>query len=128
MKNKKYTITTDQLNNSGTITIDSSMVLYQTTIAQGLVSGVIYPKEIQLINNCGVDIEYTFMSNDNEYSDYLLDSTNYSFISLPNNYTLENDNVFKRCKRFLIKKESGIATSDIRIDFINYVEFEIRWV
>ena len=128
MKNKTFTITADQLNNSGTILLDASMVLYQTTIADGLISGVIYSKEIQLINNCGANLEYNFMANENEYNSYLADDTNYSFISLPYGYSLEDDNIVNRCKRFLIKKDSGTATSDIRVDFINYVGFEIRWV
>ncbi len=128
MRNKKVVITTDQLNNSGTVRVDTYMTLYQTTLAKGLVSGVVYPKEIQAINTTGCDIEYNFMANDNEYSSYVLDNTNYSFISFPNNTTLEDNTILNRCKYFLIKKDSGTATEDLRIDFINYVGYEIRWV
>jgi len=130
MRNRTFTITVDQLNNSGTIKIDSSMTLYQTTIAKGLVSGVIFPKELQSINATGCDLEYNFFANENEYSEYTADDTNYDFIYLPNNSTLEDNNVLNRCKYFLVKKENDTdtATSDLRIDFINYAGYEIRWV
>lgn len=130
MKNKTFTITTDQLNNSGTIIINTSMILYQTTINQGYVSGVIFPNEMQTINSTGIDLEYNFMANDDEYNDYLDDSTNYDFIYFPNNSTLEDNNVMNRCKYFLIKKQNELdeAESNLRIDFINYVGYNIKWV
>jgi len=128
MKNKTITITADQINTDVPIMVDASMSLYQTTINDGTVSGVIYPKEIQVINSTGCDLEYNFMANDNEYNDYLDDGTNYDFIHLPNETTLEDNNVMNRCKYFIVKKESGLATSDLRIDFINYVGFNIKWV
>ncbi|MCP4650373.1 MAG: hypothetical protein GY853_09890 [PVC group bacterium] len=123
MKNKQVTITADQINNSGLITIDATMKVYQNTINYGVTERTLYPKELQIINESGANLEYNFFANDEEYSGYVKDPTDFTFISLPNNYFTQDDGVLNRCSTFVIQRVGDVATGNLRIDFINYVNF-----
>ena len=68
MKNKTVTITADQLNTSGVITIDSAMAITQISADSADPTITLFPKEFQCINNTGVDLEYNTFGNNEELS------------------------------------------------------------
>ena len=120
MYNKTVTVTTAELA-SGVVEIDTTMTKVTSSNKEGISSGTLYPREIQVINNCGVDLEWNMLANETEYNEYVDDSTNFGFILLPSTDILQDEKRVNKCFKFLVRPISGqVATADLRLDFISY--------
>lgn len=130
MKNKRIEILSTVLDVaidfSTTIEIDVPMTYVYSTQLDGTVNEVVYhPREIQIINDCGTEIEWLIIANAEEYAEYLLDQTNFSFVRLPSGEVLQDDSRgLQRAYKFLVRKNTfgivGTATADLCIEFLNY--------
>jgi hypothetical protein len=125
MLNKQVTILQADLNNS----VDSSPI--EIPVAKtiniydmsGKVTGtkVVYPKSIQIINDCGAELEYNPVLTQEEYNDYVKTPADLVYQRLLKNYTLQTDHSnFPQCYKFLIRAKTETVTSDLIVEFINY--------
>lgn len=132
MKNKRVeilaTILDVAIDFSTTIEIDVPMTYVYSTQLDGTVNEVVYhPREIQIINDCGTEIEWLIIANAEEYAEYLLDQTNFSFVRLPSGEVLQDDSRgLQRAYKLCIRKNTfgivGTATNDLCIELLNYGE------
>lgn len=122
MKNKKVTISIEQLNTNQVIEIDSTLVasgFYDNS--NSIETKTLYPNFIFLENLSGVDLLWNTISNEREYIDYQNFPDQFALIPLKNSKTLQSIDRTPRCYKFLIQKNSNSdATKQIDIYFVNY--------
>lgn len=125
MKNKRQIITTAQLN----LAIDHATTIeLNTRVSYTPKDGdpqSLYPREIQVFNNSGTEIEYLFLNGDEEYQEYLLNQTNFDFVRLPDGAYLQDDGRhLAKSTKFLVRKNTfgvqGTADANLCVEFINY--------
>lgn len=123
MKNRKVSITKEQLNSGDVIEIDSTLAVSGNyDISNSIEVKILYPNFVFLENSSGIDLFWNTVSNDREYNDYLSFPEQFVLIPLKNSKTLQSIDRTPRCYKFLLQKNpsSGNAISDIDIYFINY--------
>lgn len=121
MKNKRFTITSSDLNLGTAIKLTVPMTVSTAAISGEVKTVVLYPIEIQSFNLTEADLEFNTFANEEEYQDYVKNPSYYAFITFKNGTVLTDDNHnFLHSIYFIIRKKSGIATSDLEIEFINY--------
>jgi hypothetical protein len=122
MRNSRAIVTVSELNSGSVKIIDPMMTYCQYDVFGNVLSSqFLYPIDIQLINDCGANIEFNSILHETEYIDYQKDPTQFAFQRLPSNSVLQPDHTnFERCYKFLLRKYSGTATSDLTIEFINH--------
>jgi len=116
MNNKKFTITSAELNTTST----GFPHIEPCSI------GTSTPNNIYFINNCGKTVEINFMatSEKNEFTD---DATTFIGIPVPNGSTFSSKAILEesnaRIIQFLLvaKAESGDATADLDIYCLDYI-------
>lgn len=128
MKNKRIVITATNLNNA---------VNYATTIeSNGYIDytgdmGVVqrlYPREIQIINGTGTEIEILLLGNPEEEAEYDANQTNFDFIRIPDSTTY-NRILPARCWKILVRKNTfgtvGTASVNLAIELLNYGQMTV---
>jgi hypothetical protein len=123
MFNKTVTVTTTELS-SGVVAVPATLLVNRKRedLSRGWFSGTLYPRELQIVNNTGADLEWSIMSSEEEYQDYVLNSTEpeFGFVLLPNLEVLQDEKRTNRMTYFLVKPAAGqTASANLRIDFIN---------
>lgn len=123
MLNKRVTIAYADLNASFAgdyIEIDPSMEITMGTTVTGVVKKTVYPLDIQIINDTGVEIEYNPVISEEEYAMY--SGTNPPVLQrLQKSGILQSDYTnFPKCYKFLVKAREASASKDLIIEFLNY--------
>lgn len=123
MKNKKFTITSAQINARTDVVIDCVMSIINSGIVSN--SGVVsklYPTDVQIINGSAADVEWNTLNNPEEIADYAVNPNNYAFIKLPKTASLTQlENKKAKIHKFIIKGRETSANADLDIIFINYI-------
>lgn len=122
MKNKTFTVTTTQLNTHNIVEVDTELDLTITSPIANTDTRKYFPKKIRFINTTGVTITANIMSSSDEYSDYLLDSTNYDFFSIFNNTSesFTTPGIIPSAYKILVLCPSGTASTNLSIECIGY--------
>jgi hypothetical protein len=121
MINKRFEITAATINAGTAIESDVEITKIIPAINGDTDTRYLYPQQLQVINDCGGNIEWLSLSSIEEYEEYTDNPSLFTFVRLPNGYSLQDDfTSFGRCYKFIIKLYSGTATSDLTLEFINY--------
>ena len=89
MKNRKVSITKEQLNSGDVIEIDSTLAVSGNyDISNSIEVKILYPNFVFLENSSGIDLFWNTVSNDREYNDYLSFPEQFVLIPLKNSKTL----------------------------------------
>ena len=121
MINQRFTMTYPEINANTAKVFDVELVKTVTSPTGNTDTRYWYPVEIQIINDSGSGVEWLILSSDEEYQQYLLAPTSFTFIRLPRDSTLQdNFNSLGRCYKFVVKGYQAIATENLIIEFINY--------
>lgn len=123
MYNKTVTVTTTELL-SGVVVVPATITINRKREdLEGWFSGTLYPREFQIVNTTGCDLEWTMMASEAEYQDYLnnISEPEFDFVLLPDTEILQDEKRINKMVYFLIRPVSGnTPTSNLRIDFINH--------
>lgn len=124
MINNRFTIDKDDLNGTfagGTyITLDPKLTIENSAIYNSYDQDM-YPIAIQVINDCGAELEYNPVLTETEWNLYTKDPTKLVFQRLQENTVLGTDHAnFPKCYKFLIRAREATVTSDLIVEFINY--------
>lgn len=119
MKSQTYTVAATDISNIPFV-IDC-VIDYVLKGSTGNRIMKLYPTALQIINNTGVDIDITFLSNEeiNEFPD----ANYFSYFLIPNNSILRlSDFSPLPFPAQIIIKQGGVgtATNQLRIDAINF--------
>jgi len=121
MKNKKFTVSTTNLDTHAIQIIDTYLDLQSST------SGTVetrrnYPNKVQFINKTGQDILANIFSSQGEYDDYVLDSTNYDMFTILNNtaVSLTTQSLLPTAYKIAVVSPSGTCSVALTIDCIGY--------
>ncbi len=122
MKNKKFTVTTTELNTHTEIAIDTYLDISVSSPAGGLETRRHYPNKVQYINRTGLGIQTNIFSSEAEYSGYLVSATNYDKFEILNNtaVSLTAQSLLPTAYKIVVLNPSGVATADLIIDCIGY--------
>lgn len=127
MRNKRFTVPFADLNSSvggsNNIVLEVPQTRTITSVVGNSEIRVMYPLEVQIINDCGTELEFLILNKD-EWVDFQKDeSVLFDFVRLPNGGTLTDDYApMNRCYRLLLRAVSATATQDLKVEFINYKE------
>src|SRR5690606_2197812 len=85
MKNKRFTVTTAQLNALTEVAIDTYLDLQVASPAGGTETRRHYPNKVQYINTTGVNVQTNIFSSEAEYSGYTVSAVNFDKFTILNN-------------------------------------------
>lgn len=111
MRSQTFTITAANIN-SGTLQ------QLDVTITQDD-GDFLSPRELQIINDTGANVEFTILANEEEIDAFNAGSTEFAFLYLPTNFSINNTQL-PRTIRVLVRRVSGSATKNLRIDLSLY--------
>ena len=121
MKNKRGIITLANINLNTPQEVSVEEVEVQNSLSGRTDTRYLYPRQIQLINDCGAGIEWLALESEEEYNKYIATPGDFTFIRLPKNFVLENDWIsFGRCYKLIIKGYEVTANIDLTVELINY--------
>ena len=121
MKNRRFNVTSSQINSLSDIILDTEMTQVNTSPTGNTDTRYLYPLEIQIINDCQAGVEWLIISDENEWIDYSGNPSSYTFVRLPYGHILqENFNSLGRCYKFILKGYETTASGTLVCEFINY--------
>ena len=101
--------------------LDIEVIKTITSVTGNTDTRYLYPLEIQIINTSGAGVEWLLISNEEEYAEYVESPGDFTFVRLPNSFTLEdNFNSLGRCYKFIVKGYTATASESLICEFINY--------
>lgn len=122
MKNKRFTVTTAQLNAHTEVALDTYLDLQVASPAGGTETRRHYPNKVQYINTTGVNVQTNIFSSEAEYSGYTVSAVNFDKFTILNNtsVTLTPQSLLPTAYKIVAINPSGSATSDLIIECIGY--------
>ena len=121
MVNKRFTVAFGDINSLADNVLDILDTQTVTSVTGNTDVRDWYPKEIQIINDCGAGVEWLIIANELEYADYVANPSSFVFVRLPSGYALQdNFNSLGRCYKFIVKGYKASATSSLILEFISY--------
>jgi hypothetical protein len=123
MINKRFTVSSGDINLSSGVVI--SVEYEQSFTSPGGASTFtkkLYPTDVQIINSTGAGVEWLFLKDSTEYAEYVADSSAFTFVRLPNGFTLQNVKTIPICYKMVVKGYEATATADLIVECINYVQ------
>jgi len=121
MINKRFIITSAQINAMTAVVLDVELTKTITSPIGNTDVRYLYPIEIQIINDCAAGVEWQLVSSAEEYAEYVADPSLFTFVRLPNNNVLQdNFTSLGRCYKFIVKGYEATSTSDLIVEFISY--------
>jgi len=128
MNNKKFDVLIADIDSSFTTPLELLIEKTETSTNfydEATITKKFFPSQISCLQNSGVDIEFLFLT-EQEYPLYVATPTDFEFFKVPNLIYLQND-ALPRSKYCVIKAITAGASKDLRIDFLNYVQYsEVR--
>jgi hypothetical protein len=121
MINKRFVKTALDINTGDPIILDVELIQINSSVTGNTDTRYLYPQQIQIINDTEAGIEWLSLNSEEEYNQYILSPSSFTFVRLPSGFTLQDDfTSFGRCYKFIIKAYQTTAVSDLTIEFINY--------
>jgi len=124
MYNRRLTVTSAQLNTGNIITFSNGDIRMDKGIpdARGRIRPKIwFPKEIQIINDTGAEVQINFIHDVAEKKDYDVNPSDHELVRLPYNFVMEEDIHMPRFEYLLVKGTIGTAhNKDLIIELLNY--------
>ena len=121
MINKRFDITASDLNVGDPIILDVEIIKTIPAINGTDDTRYLYPQQIQIINDCNAGVEWLSLRDIEEYDEYILNPSLFTFVRLPSGYSLQDDfTSFGRCYKFIVKAYQLTTVSNLTLEFINY--------
>lgn len=122
MKNKRVEVPLADINAGTVQTLNPVIEIVRTSINEDDKIEYWYPIGIQIINDCGKDVQWNCVSNKYEETDSITNPSNYAFIRLPSLADLQDmgTNIGKMYKFYIQGYGGSTATSDLIVEFKNY--------
>jgi hypothetical protein len=125
MRSKRVSITHTNINTKLNQEIDMTMVIQHLNQDPK----TCLPKEIQIVNECGAGVEFLFLTDVEEYNEYLAEvaaapdpeDVQFNFVRLPKDEILSDDSTsLPRAYKMIVRGYETTATKSLLIEFINY--------
>ena len=121
MENRKFTITSTQLNTTTDNIIDT--YIEKTSGYNQVETTRWYPVKIQLINKSGIDVLFNIIASWDEYQLYLATPANYVGFTVQAGTTvnLSSINILPFAYKCIVTGTAATASGDFNIECIQYV-------
>jgi len=125
MRNQTFTITSTGLSITSTGYIDCRLWIPYTagTLENSRTEyRDVYPQKIRIINDTGTAVEVILLKDESEKEDFEDHPTLYGYIRILDDNTYEETLVQEKVSYIGVKLVSGSASSEFRVDCINYTD------
>lgn len=122
MKNKKFIISTAELNTTNIQEITTYLDIPITSVLGNIENRRHYPIRVNFINKSGKDVNVNIFSSEAEIDDYTADPTNYDFFTIATGTTtyFTARQILPTAYKIFVVCPTGGASGNFEIECIGY--------
>lgn len=122
MINRRFTVSASDLATGEFIIIENVQLLVDAKDFVGnTTTTTLYPKEFQIINDTGAQVEINFLKDVYEHREFLAHPERYMPIRVPDSFILQDEFPVSVIQKIVVRGTSGAThTSDLIIEMLKY--------